>query len=164
MHGPRGGPRLRSRHGGRPGGRRSLPGPGPEGNRAPPASPPPAAAISALVVLRTPETAGAAAGRAGAAGAPDITRLDVEAAQAFFRKAGFEVTDVYAISFSITGPRTVFEATFGEAIAPEGTGPATIATAPGRLGLRLDRLPEPVTRAVAAVTFSPPPAFGPTRY
>lgn len=84
--------------------------------------------------------------------------------QAFFRKAGFEVTDVYAISFCITGPRTTFEATFGEAIASEGTGPATMATASGRLELRLDRLPEPVTRAVAAVTFSPPPAFGPTRY
>lgn len=84
--------------------------------------------------------------------------------QAFFRKAGFEVTDVYAISFSITGPRTTFEATFGEAIAPQGTGPATIATASGRPELRLERLPEPVNRAVAAVTFSPPPAFGPTRY
>ena len=123
----------------------------PAGRSIPPARP----AVSAVVVLRTPDTA--AAERPAA--------HDVDAARAFFGTAGFEVTDVYGISFSITGRPTVFEATFGETITTEGTGPAdAVTTASGRLELRLDRLPEPVTRAVAAVTFSPPPAFGPTRY
>lgn len=75
----------------------------------------------------------------------------VEAARAYFRWAGYSVTVAAGISFSITGPRSLFERTFG------GLPPA-----PGGLELPLDPLPEELRPLVQAVAFTPPPDFGPT--
>jgi hypothetical protein len=67
--------------------------------------------------------------------------------------AGFEVGPVVGLSFSISARRSVFDRFFGI----ESAG-ATKGTIP------LDRVPALARRHVAAVTFPPPPDFGPTRY
>ena len=84
-------------------------------------------------------------------------------ATGYFRAAGFEVTDVVGISFSIVGPVSAFEQTFGE--RPERRvegGVDTVRMRGGGLELDLGRLPDPVRRHLQAVTFTPPPDFGPT--
>lgn len=69
--------------------------------------------------------------------------------EAFFGQAGFEVGNVVGNSFSIAGPSSAFGRTFGE--RPER-------------GVELDlgALPDRVRRYLQAVTFTPPPDFGPT--
>jgi hypothetical protein len=84
-------------------------------------------------------------------------------ATGYFRAAGFEVTDVVGISFSIVGPPEAFEQTFGE--RPERRvegGIDTVRLRGGGLELELGRLPEQVRQHLQAVTFTPPPDFGPT--
>jgi hypothetical protein len=76
--------------------------------------------------------------------APD----DAERVRAYFRDLGYDVGPLVAMSFSITGPGPRFEETFG---AQPDVGE-----------LPLDRLPPEVSGAVQAVTFPPPPDFGPT--
>jgi hypothetical protein len=81
----------------------------------------------------------------------------------FFRGAGFEVADLVGISFSIVGSPSVFEQVFGE--RPERSvekGIDTVRTRAAGLELDLGQLPESVRRHLQAVTFTPPPAFGPT--
>jgi hypothetical protein len=83
-------------------------------------------------------------------------------AAAYFREAGFEVSEVGGISFSITGPRSLFEERFGERLEPRREGGIdSVRTEGGRLELPLHRLPSVVTGHVQAVTFTPPPDFGP---
>ncbi len=67
--------------------------------------------------------------------------------------AGFEVGPLVGPSFSITAPPAVFKRVFK-------------LSSPGSdLGeIPLDHLPEPVRRAVAAVTFPSPPDFGPGNF
>jgi hypothetical protein len=87
----------------------------------------------------------------------------VSEATGYFRAAGFEVTDVVGVSFSIIGPPASYERTFGE--RPERSvegGVDTVRLKGGGLELGLGRLPEPVRRHLQAVTFTPPPDFGPT--
>lgn len=84
-------------------------------------------------------------------------------ASGFFRGAGFDVGDVVGTSFSIVGSRAEFERTFGE--RPERSverGVDTVRLKGGGLELDLGRLPDPVRRHLQAVTFTPPPDFGPT--
>jgi hypothetical protein len=87
----------------------------------------------------------------------------VAEAQAFFRARGFDLEQPVGISFSITGPRSLFESTFGERLDTEQEGGVVQSARPSRGGLELplERLPATVARAVQAVTFTPPPAFGP---
>ena len=82
--------------------------------------------------------------------APDA----VELARRHFDQAGFKAGRLSGISFTITAPRSVFEATFGKkAVAAKGSGPVEYP---------VDRLPEAVRKAVKAVTLSRPLDFGPT--
>jgi len=119
--------------------------------------------LSALVVLRpargrlagdepiTAETVGAyAPDAAGAA-----------AAEAYFRDAGFSVTDRLGLSFSITAPASRFEDTFGTSLVERDAG---VRTEAGTLELPLERVPGDVAAAVETVTFTPPPDFGPTKW
>jgi hypothetical protein len=121
--------------------------------------------LSAAVVLRsargrTPDPSAAIT----AAGVGDHLppAEAVESAQAFFRQAGFAVAAGFATAFSITGPRSLFERTFGDRLR---TGPVAGSTAAtredGALELSLERLPAAVACQLAAVAFSSPPDFGP---
>jgi hypothetical protein len=81
----------------------------------------------------------------------------------FFRGAGFEVTDLVGISFSIVGSPSVFEGVFGE--RPERSvekGIDTVRTGGTGWSSISARCPESVRRHLQAVAFTQPPAFGPT--
>ena len=121
--------------------------------------------ISALVVLR-PESNDAGSGPITS----DVvrsympSRMDVEAATSFFAKQGFDVDDVVAISFSITGPRSLFEKLFGQKLEIErrrGGEPRSVRIDSGALEFNLSALPQNISRRLQAVTFTPPPDFGP---
>ncbi len=75
----------------------------------------------------------------------------VEAARKLFRKAGFEPGPYVGISFSILGSRSLFEQFFGTRLDKlQG------------YELPLDSLPKEVAALIEAVTFTPPPDFGPS--
>jgi hypothetical protein len=108
--------------------------------------------ISALVVLRPAvgDLAGTAQITADTveAFAPDPAAAT--AVRAFLTEVGFDVQPLVGISCAVVGPRSLFERTFGTSIPSEGSE------------LPLDRLPDDVAGGIQAVTFTPPPAFGPT--
>ena len=81
-----------------------------------------------------------------------------------FRQSGFEVGTMVGNSFSITAPATTFERFFGVRLAQTERGGLQALGEHGGDLLPVDGLPEPIVRRVAAVTFVPPPAFGPTGY
>ena len=68
-------------------------------------------------------------------------------------RAGFDVGPAVGLSFSISARRSVFDQFFG--IESAGTTRGTIP---------LDGVPAAARRHVEAITFPPPPDFGPTRY
>jgi hypothetical protein len=78
----------------------------------------------------------------------------------WFRRRGFATTGVHGISFSITGPRQLFEETCATTLEGEGARP----------GVDVVELPAPTDMPgdlgddVVAVTFTPPPDFGPGSY
>lgn len=102
--------------------------------------------ISAQVVLRAkgPITAATLS-------ANQPQKKAVEAARELFREAGFELGPYVGISFSISGSRSLFEEYFGTRL-DELRG----------YELPLDSLPKEVAALMEAVTFTPPPAFGPS--
>jgi hypothetical protein len=119
-------------------------------------------ALSALVVLRSGggrEVSGQdrITAETVAGFQPDAAAL--AEARRYFQAAGFDLDAPVGISFSISGPRTLFEQTFGErlAVEPEAGVVRSARTAGGGLELPLRRLPDGVARAVQAVTFTPPP-------
>jgi hypothetical protein len=122
--------------------------------------------LSALVVLRSAggrePPAEAITSETVAQDAPEPGAADAVAA--FFRGAGFEVSAPVGISFSITAPRSRFEATFDERLEVEGGDRPTEVHTERGLELPRDVLPEDVRRHVRAVTFTPPPDFGPTSF
>jgi hypothetical protein len=83
----------------------------------------------------------------------------VDSASRFFSEAGFETDPVVGISFSIAGPRSLFERVFGDRLEPTDRGGWVAGGGPRELKLSLARLPDDVASAVEAVTFSSPPAF-----
>lgn len=87
-------------------------------------------------------------------------------AQRFFSEAGFEVGGVVGNSFSITAPPRLFEKMFGVKIRLEENASVKALSADGveSYELPVAALPEELRRDVAAVTFTPPPDFGPTSY
>ena len=89
---------------------------------------------------------------------PEAQRRAVE----YFRDAGFEVTAAYGPSFSIVGERDLFERAFGTRI--ETQDDQGVLTSEGTLELPLERVDPEVARSLQAVTFTPPPAFGPTDF
>jgi len=69
-----------------------------------------------------------------------------------FVDAGFDVGPFIGISFAISGTEAVFKRTFGvDPLAEQFRGPE----------LPLDRMSGEITKHVAAVTLTEPPAFGP---
>jgi hypothetical protein len=102
--------------------------------------------ISAQVVLRAkgPITAATLA-------ANQPPKDAVEAAQKLFREAGFELGPYVGISFSIAGSRSLFESFFR----------TRLDKLKGH-ELPLDALPKEVAAVIEAVTFTPPPDFGPS--
>jgi hypothetical protein len=121
--------------------------------------------LSALVVLRPKDGRSLTGTEAITSDTVDRYRPSPEGASraaGYFRDAGFEVSEVGGISFSITGPRSLFEERFGERLEPRREGGVdSVRTEGGSLELSLDRLPPDVAGHVQAVTFTPPPDFGP---
>jgi hypothetical protein len=91
----------------------------------------------------------------------------LDQARAFFRAHGFETTEPFAGSFSISGPERLFEATFGVRLRRESRGGTVHLQADSPTGptheLPLHTLPGKWAKALR-ITFSPPPAFGPAGY
>ncbi len=81
-----------------------------------------------------------------------------------FRKLGFEVTEPFGISFSITAPVGTFEQVFAARLEATDAGGVECVARSGARGLELplDPLPQVLRSALHAVTFTPPPDFGPT--
>ena len=104
--------------------------------------------LSAEVVLHPP--GGPLTGReqitAATVGAFQPSAETIATTGEYFRSHGFTVWPGAGISFTIAGPRATFEREFG---------------AVDSLELPLDRLPEDVAALVQAVTFTPPPEYGP---
>jgi hypothetical protein len=73
---------------------------------------------------------------------------------------GFEVGPLVGTSFSISAPGEVFERVFGVKPRPGSKG----MLASGSYELPQDGLPLAVRNAVHAVTFTPPPDFGPRSF
>jgi hypothetical protein len=88
----------------------------------------------------------------------------VQAAIDYFAAAGFEVGQPLGISFAITANRSHFESVFGARLAvAENHGVLRVATDDG-LELPLEGIPENLRGDIHAITFTPPPDFGPTDY
>jgi len=102
--------------------------------------------ISAQVVLRAkgPITATTLA-------ANQPPQEAVDKVRAFFSDAGFKLGNYVGISFSIAGPRDLFEIFFGTQLDKlQG------------YELPLDNISKDVALWLEAITFTPPPAFGPS--
>lgn len=91
----------------------------------------------------------------------------VAVARKAFTEAGFEVGKVVANSFSITGPVSTFEKALKTRLQREpesGAVKAVRTDGSATYELPLNGLPREVARIVEAVSFTPPPDFGPTNY
>ena len=118
--------------------------------------------LSATVLLR-PAAGGTHEGVTAATverSLPDPAALD--RAQRFFEAAGFDIGPAVGPSFSITAPRDLFERTFGTRLEHDET--LGIKATGGGVELPLHVVPPELTDSLQAVTFTPPPAFGPTEY
>jgi hypothetical protein len=87
-------------------------------------------------------------------------------ARTVFAEAGFEVGDVVGNSFAITAPVSTFEKIFGTRLKKTKRSVRSAAAADNPLGneLPLASLPKDLAESLIAVTFSPPPDFGPTSF
>jgi hypothetical protein len=122
--------------------------------------------LAAEVILRPP--GGRLSGRDRITSANVAAYLPESAAVAaatdFFRDRGFEVSEPRGISFTITGPQSVFERTFGTSLAViRQDGVTSVTGEPGTLELPLGQIPSKVRDVIEAVTFTPPPDYGPTK-
>lgn len=80
-----------------------------------------------------------------------------------FAAAGFEVSPVVGISFAITAPVSTFEKVFKRRILSDARG-GIRAEGEGQVPeeLPVQSLPREIAERIEAVTFTPPPDFGPT--
>jgi hypothetical protein len=76
-------------------------------------------------------------------------------------EAGFDLGPVVGNSFSVTAPASVFRQVFRIELREDDRG---VRTAGGKYELPRRGLPPPLSNWVEAVTFSPPPDFGPTNF
>ena len=75
------------------------------------------------------------------------------------RDMGFEVGECVGNSFSITGSVRLFESCFRAKLHEAGDGGMQFAG--DGCELAADKIPSGLRAQIAAVTFTPPPAFGP---
>jgi subtilase family serine protease len=125
--------------------------------------------ISAQVILR-PESGKSVTGQEAitSANIRDYTASQesfTAAAQAF-QSAGFEVSAAGPTGFSITAPVKIFEQVFGTRLkeGERGGVEAVRKDETTSYELPLRGLDAELSRRVEAVTFTPPPDFGPTSY
>lgn len=92
---------------------------------------------------------------------PDPT--SVLEAQKRFNALGFQVSPVVGISFSITAPQSVFERVFNVLLQRNDKGGLEVVKKKRLAGyeLPLEKLPKELKGLLYAVTFTPPPDFGP---
>jgi hypothetical protein len=89
----------------------------------------------------------------------------VARARKAFEEAGFEVSKLYGISFSITGPLELFEDFFKTNIKQDNSqGTYLVKDKAVSYELPLQKLPAHLREGITTVTFSPPPDFGPTNF
>lgn len=83
-----------------------------------------------------------------------------------FAQRGFQVGEVVGNSFSITASGETFEKLFQAKLRQGERGDVTVQgkSKSESYELPLAHLPDEIARLVEAVTFSPPPDFGPTAY
>lgn len=91
---------------------------------------------------------------------------DVAWASEVLADRGFDVAELVGISFSITAPASTFEEFFETQLCREEDGGMKAVRDDGSLGyeLPLTALPESIADLVVAITFTPPPDFGPTEF
>jgi hypothetical protein len=89
----------------------------------------------------------------------------VAAARSAFTNAGFDVGNVVGNSMSITAPVITFESFFKTQVRHE-QGKGMVATVNGMASQELPvrNVPSELVNLVEAVTFTPPPDFGPTNW
>ena len=89
-----------------------------------------------------------------------------ETAQARFASLGFTVGPCVGTSFSITGRLDKFEGAFGRHIRSPKSGGLEFVDEKGGGTLELSRgaLPQSFADDIDTVTFTAPPAFGPTNW
>jgi hypothetical protein len=125
--------------------------------------------LSAQVLLRS--ASGKQAGGGAAITAANIGEYlpsseAVAGARKAFAERGFQVGNVVGNSFAITASGKTFEKVFHTRLRRGAKGEVTVQgkSEPGSYELPLGDLPKDIARFVEAVTFTPPPDFGPTSY
>jgi hypothetical protein len=90
----------------------------------------------------------------------------VARAQRAFKAAGFDVGPVMGNSFPITAPASTFERVFQTRLRRQEPGGVEAVSDDGSARYELPRqgLSPEIESLVLAVTFTPPPDFGPTRF
>ncbi|MDA8233191.1 MAG: hypothetical protein M0Z31_00010 [Clostridia bacterium] len=90
----------------------------------------------------------------------------VDQARNIFETAGFMVGPVGGLGFSISGPVKLFESFFNIGIIVDEKSGVQFTGDDGANSYELPtgKIPGQLGGLVTAVTFSPPPAFGPTDY
>lgn len=96
--------------------------------------------------------------------APDPDR--VAAAARVLSEQGFQVSELAGNSFSITAPPDVFEKAFGVQLSGSDKKGMSFVDDKGEARYELPpaHLPKELRAAVEAITFTPPPDFGPTEF
>ena len=92
--------------------------------------------------------------------------LDPRQAQAAMQALGFRTGHLGGNSFAITAPAEVFTRALGVRVRvnPEGGVECVGQDGTGRYECPREMLPREVAQLVDAITFTPPPAFGPTGF
>ena len=87
-------------------------------------------------------------------------------ARAAFAAAGFDVGPLVLNNFSITAPITTFERVFQTKLrwATRGAIQSIREDGSARIELPLEKLSSELSGHIAAITFTPPPDFGPTQF
>ena len=94
-----------------------------------------------------------------------ISEQDAQACEKFFREEGFELGNRFADSFAITAPVDKFEKVFAcHIISDEHGTHLDSGTEKIDYELPLSQLSNGLQEYIKAVTFTPPPDFGPENY
>lgn len=83
-----------------------------------------------------------------------------------FRSLGFEVGELLGNSFAINGPVRLFESVFKTGLRQSKAGGMQFADSEPGSGHELApaKIPRDLREDVVAITFTPPPDFGPTNF